>query len=93
MQLGCSLLKPLLGLRAIETRVLQWNDKFYIVQPAIDVGTAGNEVREKKGVPIKIKLCAHDMNASKHFQQYLEDCKDWSTIPKEVARDYVLVLI
>ncbi len=92
-QLFCSRIKPLFGLRTIETRVLRWENKFYILQPAIDTGVESTETREKRGVPLLIQVPSTSAAASNHFQAYLRNVADWSTIPEEVQRAYIMVLL
>lgn len=92
-QLFCSRVKPLFGLRTIETRVLSYGGKHYILQPAIDTGVEKTEVREKRGVPLTIQVPSTSAAASSHFQAYLRNTADWSAIPEPVQREYLSVLL
>lgn len=91
--LWCAKLKPLLGLRTIETRVLRFGAAYYILQPGLETGVPTQIKRVKNGKEITIRMPDKDVRASKHFQDYLEHQVDWSDIPQSVKADYVTVLL
>jgi len=90
LQVWCNKIKSKLNyLRAIETRALMYQDKYYVLMPDLSEGTFTGPSTWKGQVITVVKSTP---TSSKMFSEYLQDTP-WDKIPENVIRQYLAVLL
>lgn len=85
-------------IRPIETRVLRWNDKYYILMEDLSCGWTTQPAKKKDRVTkqdtsITIIKSGSDFDASKIMQEYLRLLTKFDDVPESMVKQYLAILM